>query len=71
MVHAFASVCFALIAMGAGFVIWAMLFENRAAIASALGMTSALPTRAAAGRRIRVRSVQPVTVRAAAIRRAA
>ena len=75
MVHAFATLCFALTAMGSALLIWAMLVENRTAIVVALGRVPADRVPPVAGRHIRVRSVrtvtQTVTMRSIQARRAA
>ena len=71
MVHAFATLGFTLVAAASAMLIWSMLTANRAAIVAALGMYSVVPVPRAAGRRVRVRSVQPAALRAVQLRRAA
>lgn len=71
MLHAFATLGFTLIAAASVMLIWSMLSANRAAISAALGMHSVDPAPRVAGRRIRVRSVQPATLRTIHLRRAA
>ena len=70
MVHAFATLCFALVATGSALLIWAMLVENHAAIMAALGMVPVDHARPAAGR-VHVRSVRTVMMQSMQARRAA